>query len=125
MTKGIFHRLAAQLLIVQVLLIFASVFIFSPPVPEGRAVEWLIAGLIWSLLYSVTLIGFLPAFWQAKVKAMQWFLFIAPIYFVFYVLLVTAGGGVMFAGILLSSACLIQYAFAIAAIRAQKTNSPL
>ncbi|WP_119395523.1 DUF2069 domain-containing protein [Salinibius halmophilus] len=122
MKQGIYHRLAAQFILLQVLIILAAVFIFSPPVQEGRVIEWILAGLFWATIFSAALLGFLPAFWQANVKAMQWFLFVAPIYFVFYVLVVTAAGPVMLAGIALSVVCLLQYAFTIAAIRAQKSN---
>lgn len=122
MQKQTFNRLAAFFILAQVIIIFVTVFLFAPPITEGRLVAWIFSGLLIATLYNAALIGFLPAFWQAKVKAMQWYLFVSPIYFVFFVLMVTAGGGISLIGVLLSALCLIQYAFAIAAIRAEKSN---
>lgn len=122
MQKQTFNRLAALFIVAQIIIIFVTVFLFAPPITEGRLVAWFFSGLLIAILYNAALIGFLPAFWQAKVKAMQWYLFVSPIYFVFFVLMVTAGGGISLVGVLLSALCLIQYAFAIAAIRAEKSN---
>lgn len=109
---------AALLMIAQVVLIFATVFLYAPPIPPGKFINWLLAGMVMATLYSAALIGFVPAFIAGRVKAMQWFLFVAPIYFIFYVLMTT--GSITVFGASLSALCLVHYVLNIAAIRQLK-----